>query len=492
MRIGAARLWHEANSFAATPTAMAAFAAREWLHGEAVPAFYAGTATELGGALAWAARRGPGAGGVELVFSRCAAAPPGGPVEQAVLDAFTEEVLGEAAFEGVDGLYLSLHGACLGTADLAPEARLLEGLRRRFPELPIAASFDLHACLSARVVAPLNAATVYRTYPHLDMDRAAARALDLLAAMIESGRRARVTLRTIGRILPSFNMRTDAGGPMAEAQDFALTLEAQAPAEAFLAAYPFASFAYADVETADAGAVVTGEDAGADEAAAALADFLFAQRRRFKPALPSAAEVLAARPWADGRRVAILEPSDNPLSGGQGDTPGLFAAALAAGVPEGSVFAFFCDPPMVEAAWRAGEGADLRLSLGGRLDSRFGAPVFCEGRVLRLTEGRFRNAGPMERGLPVDLGRTALLQVGPLRVIVTTGCQSPNDSEYFRLHGLDLDAVPLLLAKAKNHFQAAFGDRFDVIRQCDTPGPAMAEVARLPFRRVPRARLSLD
>jgi microcystin degradation protein MlrC len=112
--------------------------------------------------------------------------------------------------------------------------------------------------------------------------------------------------------------------------------------------------------------------------------------------------------------------------------------------------------------------------------------------VGRLTEGGFRNAGPMERGLPVDLGRTALLQVGPLRVIVTTGCQSPNDAEYFRLHGLDLDAVPLLLAKAKNHFQAAFGDRFDVIRQCDTPGPAMAEVARLPFRRVPRARLSLD
>ena len=493
MRIGVARLWHEANSFAATPTPMAAFAAREWLRGEAVPAFYAGTATELGGALAWAVARGPGARGVELVFSRCAAAPPGGPVEQAVLDAFTEEVLGEAAFEGVDGLYLSLHGACLGTADLAPEARLLEGLRRRFPELPVAASFDLHACLSARVAAPLNAATVYRTYPHLDMDRAAARALDLLAAMIESGRRASVTLRTIGRILPSFNMRTDAGGPMAEAQEFALTLEAQAPAEALFAAYPFASFAYADVETADAGAVVTSEDAGTGvAAAAALADFLSAQRARFKPALESVAEVLAARPWADGRRIAILEPSDNPLSGGQGDTPGLFAAALAAGVPEGSVFAFFCDPPAVEAAWRVGEGAALRLSLGGRLDTRFGASVPCEGRVLRLTEGRFRNAGPMERGLPVDLGRTALLQVGPLRVVVTTGCQSPNDAEYFRLHGLDLEAVPLLLAKAKNHFQAAFRDRFDAILLCDTPGPAMADSARLPFRRVPPARLSLD
>ncbi|HMA16011.1 MAG: M81 family metallopeptidase, partial [Bacteroidota bacterium] len=327
MRIGVARLWHEANSFAATPTTLAAFQAREWLRGEAVPAFYEGTATELGGVLAWAAARGE----VELVFSRCAAAPPGGPVEQAVLDRFTGEVLGEPAFEDIDGLYLSLHGACLGTQDLSPEATLLEGLRRRFPALPIVASFDLHACLSPRVAAPLNAATVYRTYPHLDMDQAAARALDLLAAMIATGRRARVTVRTIGRILPSFNMRTDAGGPMAEAEAFALELEARAAPGALFAAYPFASFAYADVATADAGAVVTSEDGTAGEAAAAaLADFLFARRGRFKPALASAAEVIAARPWAGGRRVAILEPSDNPLSGGQGDTPGLFAAALAA------------------------------------------------------------------------------------------------------------------------------------------------------------------
>lgn len=489
MRIGVARLWHEANSFAAMPTTLAAFQAREWLRGEAVPTFYAGTATELGGALAWAAVRSD----VELVFSRCAAAPPGGPVEQPVLDAFAAEVLGDPAFEQVDGLYLSLHGACLGAEDLAPEATLLEGLRRRFPALPIVASFDLHACLAPRVAAPLNAATVYRTYPHLDMDKAASRALDLLAAMIATGRRAGVTVRTIGRILPSFNMRTDAGGPMGEAEAFALELEARAAPGALFTAYPFASFAYADVETADAGAVVTSEDAAAGEgAAAALAAFLFARRRRFTPALPSAAEVVAARPWAGGRRVAILEPSDNPLSGGQGDTPGLLAAALAADLPEGSVFAFFCDPPAVEAAWRGGEGAALTLSLGARVDTRFGAPVPCQARVLKLTEGRFHNAGPMERGLAVDLGRTALLAVGPLRVIVTTGCQSPNDVAYFRLHGLDIERVPLLLAKAKNHFQAAFSDRFDAILLCDTPGPAMADAARLPFRRVPPGRLSLD
>jgi microcystin degradation protein MlrC len=489
LRIGVIRLWHEANSFSATPTGRAAFLSREWARGEEVAQLHAGAATEIGGALAWAEASST----VELVFSRCASAPPGGPVEQPVLDDFMAEVTGDPALDGVDGLYLSLHGACLGTQDLAPEATLLEGLRRRFPDLPIAASFDIHACLTPRVVANLNIATVYRTYPHLDMEIAASSALDMLGIMIYSRLRFGVTIRTIDRILPSFNMRTDGDGPMAEAQLVAQACEVKAPPEEILAAYPFASFAYADVETANAGAVVSGVDAAAAEAAAdKIAAFLFERRSLFRPSLPSAAGLLATCPWQGGCRVAVLEPSDNPLSGGQGDTPGLFAAALAAGVPEGTVFAFFWDPGAVAAAWQAGAGGRLEFSLGGRCDPRFGAPLPVSAEVLKLTDGRFTNAGPMERGLAVDLGRTALLKVGRMRVIVTTGCQSPNDVEYFRLHGLDLDAVPLLLAKAKNHFMAALGPRFDAVLPCDTPGPAMADVARLPFRRVPPARLRLD
>ncbi|MBL6431247.1 MAG: MlrC C-terminal domain-containing protein [Alphaproteobacteria bacterium] len=94
----------------------------------------------------------------------------------------------------------------------------------------------------------------------------------------------------------------------------------------------------------------------------------------------------------------------------------------------------------------AGVGATLDLFLGGRLDGRFGAPLRVHAEVLRLTDGRFRNEDAMERGMPVDLGRTALLRVARLRVIVTTGCQSPNDAGYFRLHGIDIDEVPVLLA----------------------------------------------
>jgi microcystin degradation protein MlrC len=85
----------------------------------------------------------------------------------------------------------------------------------------------------------------------------------------------------------------------------------------------------------------------------------------------------------------------------------------------------------------------------------------------------------------VNLGRTAVLTSGALRVIVTTSCQARNDPEYLWLHGVDLGAVGLVCAKAKNHFRAAFGALCDPIIEVDTPGPAAADLAALPFRQLP-------
>lgn len=489
MRIGIARLWHEANSFSVCKTTLEQFQAREWCRGVEAEALYRGTATEPGGAIAWADERGD----VELVFSRCASAAPAGPVEQELLDLVTREISGDPAFDSVDGLYLSLHGASIGTVDPDPETTLVAALRERFPDLPIAASFDMHACIAQDLADMLDAATIYRSYPHVDMAEVARDALEMLARIIEDGLETRVLLRSIDRILPSFNMRTDASGPMRDIENEAKASGAQAASGSlFPVAYPYASFAYADVPQANAGVLVTCEDeAQGKDLADHVAGFMLANQARFQPDLLSAEAVLAARPWANGSRVAILEPSDNPLSGGIGDTPGLFSAAVEANLPNGSVFAFFCDPDAVAKAHAAKLGETFELALGGRLDDRFGVPVARQVEVLQVTDGKFLNEDAMERGMPVDLGPTALLRVGALRVIVTTGCQSPNDTAYFRLHGIDIDTVPLLLAKAKNHFRAAFGSRFDVIQSCETLGPAMADVSKLPFRNVPRERFNL-
>ncbi len=494
MKIGIARLWHEANSFTPSHVGLGHFLGREHARGDLAAEAFRGTTVETGGVFDWADRTGAG-----LVFSRLAASAPGGPVAQAVLDALIEEIVTDPAFDAVDGIYLSMHGSCLGTGDLSPETTLVTRLRARFPALPIMASFDMHCIPTPALAAALDGATVYRKYPHTDMPETAVRALDLLSALIREGGRGAVTLARCDVVLPSFNMRTDEPGPMTEIEALAVSFEAVAAEQGLpVAVNPFASFAYADSPETNSGVLVTNlapANPAACEMAAAIAaqmvEEMRARRRAFRPNLPEAAAFLATRPWADGRRWAILEPSDNPMSGGAGDTPGLLAAALTADLPQGSVFAFFDDPDAVATARAAGPGGRVVLRLGGRIDDRFGAPVPVEAVVERLTDGRFVNSGPMETGITVDLGATALVRVGPLRILLTSGCYSPNDPEYFRLQGIEPDEIPVLLAKAKNHFRAAFGSTFDAFAQVETPGPAMADATRLPFARIPPERLDL-
>ncbi len=492
MKIGIARLWHEANSFTAGSVSLDHFEGREYARGAEAAEQFRGTTVETGGALEWADRTD-----AQLVFSRLAASAPGGPVEQGVLDALIDEIVGDPTFGDVDGIYLSMHGSCIGTNDTSPETTLVTRLRARFPELPIAASFDMHCIPTDEMCEALDGATVYREYPHTDMPQAAIRALTLLEDMIKRGTRGRVVLACCDLILPSFNMRTDEPGPMTEIENLARRLEEeQVNAGIPMAIYPYASFAYADVPAANSGVMVSintrDDPAGlqvAQKVACRMVREMTARKGRFRPDLPSSTSLLTQAPWQDGRRWAILEPSDNPMSGGNGDTTGLLSAALEADLPDGTVFAFIADSAAVETAQRAGMRATLTLDLGGKKDSRFGSSVQVRAVVEMLTDGDFVNSGPMEHGIAVNLGPTALLRVGPLRIIVTSRVYSPNDPGYFHLHGIEANEVPLLLAKAKNHIHASFGRSFDAFAQVETPGPAMADITQLPFRHIPAARL---
>jgi microcystin degradation protein MlrC len=200
------------------------------------------------------------------------------------------------------------------------------------------------------------------------------------------------------------------------------------------------------------------------------------------PALVSPKEGLRRALAAPAGLVAVTDPADDPYSGGAADTPELFRTLLALSPRAPTVFAYFCDPDVVDTAWRASVGTHLSLMLGGKRTAAFGPPVEVDADVLRLTQGEFRNVGPMERGLTVAAGRTAVLGVRDIQVIVTERVVPANDPAFFALHGIDLARTRLLCVKAKNHFRAAFQDRCAAIIDVDCPGPAAADLRTLPFR----------
>ena len=251
----------------------------------------------------------------------------------------------------------------------------------------------------------------------------------------------------------------------------------------------FGGFAWGDSPYAGPSAMVWAEDgAAARDLAERLADSIAARRARFAVTLPDPATALRQALGAPPGLVALLDPADNPLSGGIADTPGMLRVLVAARLDVPAVFAFLHDPASVAAAAEAGIGAHAdapprRHHHGSLRPARHhgGGGRTPDRRALRERGARWSAARRSTSARP------ACCAWASCAIICTTLKEAAVDPAFFALHGIDLGATRLLANKAKNHFRAAFRDRCAAIVECDAPGPAALDLAALPFRHVPAA-----
>src|SRR5699024_5084959 len=110
--------------------------------------------------------------------------------------------------------------------------------------------------------------------------------------------------------------------------------------------------------------------------------------------------------------VVMLDHYDNSASGGTMDTTAVLAEVLRQGL-DNAVFYAIYDPESVQQAIAAGVGQQVTLNLGGKSPM----PALAEpspslevtGVVKLISDGRFRNRGPMYKGVENNTGPTAVL-----------------------------------------------------------------------------------
>ena len=391
-RLAIARLWYEGNSFSPALTDLGIFRAREWVTGDAAKDFYRGTATEIGAAVTFAETHTDW----DCTFLLCTAAPPGGLMTAEAFAAIRDQILqGITAgqqHEKWDAVYLSLHGATVVVDNPTPELELLRAIRAVISDTPLGVSFDLHAHLASEMLDLIDIAAGYKTYPHIDMDATAKLVLDAVTVQAEGKLAPQHAIAKLPAILPSFNMRTT-DGPMAELQQLA---QAWRDKPGMIDVSLFGGFAYGDSPFAGPSIIACADNDKtlAQAAVDDLAHEMTTRRDRFYVSLPGPGEGLLQAIKVDGSRpVAVIDPADNPLSGGIGDTPELFRALLDLRPNVPTVFGFFWDPALVARCWQAGAGTIITASLGGRVSQQFGAPVAITARIDKLTDGQFRNLG---------------------------------------------------------------------------------------------------
>jgi len=125
----------------------------------------------------------------------------GGRVSDKVLEYLMKQVEFYAQNNAFDAVYASLHGAtCTETNDDAC-GTLMEHLRRLAGDKPIAASFDLHANITEKVLKNTDIVCGYQTYPHRDFYQTGYRAGQLCMELLE-GKSLSLTSASVPMLIP--------------------------------------------------------------------------------------------------------------------------------------------------------------------------------------------------------------------------------------------------------------------------------------------------
>ncbi|HUI17946.1 MAG TPA: M81 family metallopeptidase [Alphaproteobacteria bacterium] len=383
----------------------------------------------------------------------------------------------------VDAVYLDLHGAMVaehledGEGELLRRVRALVGA-----SVPVVASLDLHANVTARMVEEASALVAYRTYPHLDMAETGGRAAAILDGLLKRGRPLAKAFRKLPYLIP-LTFQCTLVEPAMSLYALSGELErGQVASVSFATGFPLADIA----ECGPAVLAYAERESAAARAADRLAAACLAREGDFAGVLwhPDAAVKHAIARAKDATRPVVLaDTQDNPGAGGDADTIGLLEALVRHGA-EGAALAILCDPAAAAAAHRAGVGASLKLAVGGRSNLPGHGPFTGEFRVAALGDGNFTGTGPFYKGARMQLGPMARLSIGGVELVVASRKLQAADQEIFRHLGIEPARMKILALKSSVHFRADFQPIAEEVLVVEAPGPAPADPAKLPFQRL--------
>ena len=434
-RIAIAGFQHETNCFAVTKAGLAEFErADSWpemLFGSRVLSETRGMNLPIAG-FALAAEEA----GFDLVPILWCAAEPSAHVTDQAFETITGMILKGLRDAGpLDGVYLDLHGAMVTESLADGEGEILRRVRKFVgPDVPVVASLDLYANISATMVEQSDLLTIFRTYPHLDMAQTGARCVPMLNRLMNE-ERPHKAFRQVPYLIPLHAQFTGIApfdglyGLLPELADRGVHAEIAL------------GFTAADFPDTGPSCVTYAEtqDLAHKVADQILIRFKSIESKVDHSMLSLDEAVHAARHKRD-KPVILADVQDNPGAGGTSDTTGLLRA-LMDGQCEHVLMGLFHDPVTAAKAHSAGLHTKFRTSLGGKSGLAGEIAVECEVEVLALSDGFCRYTGDMYGGGIATLGKSAALRLvgtdASNDVVVTSLRTQCLDLAHFTHIGLD-------------------------------------------------------
>lgn len=419
----------------------------------------------------------------------------GGPLDHRFFSLAFDEMRSrlEAAMP-LDAVYICNHGAMITTENKDPDGEIFAMVREVVgPDVPVVATLDLHGNVSQRMVESVDAIVAYRTNPHVDMLERGKEAAGVLLEVM-GGMKPDVAFQRLPIIPPTVTLLTEKG-PYADLIDYGQTLIDD---DVFNVSI-LGGFAYSDTPKNGLAIIVSSRRANGSAARAAqmIAERAWADHERYTPVLTplddAVQRVLEVGTNPSLPPVILADVADNPGGGGNGNTMWIIEALLRAGAT-GVIVGVINDPALAAEAFALGEGAEFSAVFNRANADEFSHRFETRARVLRLRDGECVGRRGFYAGRRMNLGPSALLDLGGIQVVVISVRTQCADPVFLEMMGLDIAGARAVVVKSRGHFRAGFSEFFgpEQVIEVDVPGLTSPILTRFTFRNLPRPAFPVD
>ncbi|MBC8352697.1 MAG: M81 family metallopeptidase [Planctomycetes bacterium] len=484
MRIAVAEIAQETDSFSPMVTDLSDFETYGLFYGEAMLERMRRVGP-IGGMLEVVAEQSET---VELVPIVRGWASAGGTISAETIDRLTGRLVdGLRAALPLDAVYLSLHGAASSENDDDVEGCVLEAVRRVIGDnIPIACPLDHHANVTQRMMRHANVLVGHETQPH-DPPATGRKAARIMFEMLRGEIRPTMRWCKIPMITPQDQFLTS-HGPMKQWFDLARELERR---DGVLDVSPYPMQPWLDVAEGGWSVIVhTNDDEALAQALAnQMAEKAWELREQFWVSERVApAEAVQQASEAGSGLIVLSDTGDSVYGGAPGDNTVVLRELLNQQPPDLALVPVI-DPETLGIAMDAGVGSTIEIDLGGKVDNLFSQPIHMTARVAAISKGVTVNLA--DRGI-CDLRRTALLEVGSVRIVVLDHRSFAINHPILYTHlGLDVGEAKMVVVKTASNFQF-FRPWCKGIIRVDSPGMTQSDLTAFDWKRLPRPIYPLD
>lgn len=388
-----------------------------------------------------------------------------------------------------DAVFASLHGATSTESQDDACGVFVEKLRALIgEEKVIAASFDLHANITERMLKNADIVCGYQTYPHVDFYETGYRAAKLGLRKLRK-EPAAVASTLIPMMVPPVGY-TSLLPPFKDVIDYGKSLVEEGKLLDFTL---FQVQPWLDIsEIASCIIAIGTEEEQAEQYALELGKRLFENREGYWPELTTIDAVIDRAEMPESQKPVILvDSADSPNGGAVGDS---IAAAMRIYERKSKIRAgmFVKDPEVVRQAFEVGVGGTARFSIGAKFTPGMPGPLVADARVRSLHDGVFCQEGPAGRGICNNIGRTAVISVGNMDIMVCEEPASSGDPQLLRHFGIEPSMYDMIVVKANTSYRVPYSHFATEFYETDTPGAGAANLKRFDWKHIPESMYPFD